>query len=83
MSSDHTHASTNGHRKLLSPQEAADLLGVSWRTLEGWRQRGAGPVYVRLSTRRIRYRIGDLDAFVSGQRRSSTSARRPPVEVAS
>lgn len=65
--------------RLLTPREAADQLGVSFRTLEGWRQRGAGPVFVRLSTKRIRYRQADLDRYVAEQLRASTAATRPPA----
>jgi len=73
----------NGSSPLLTPEQAGELLGLSWRTLEGWRQRGHGPPFVKLSTRRIRYRRADLDRFVSEQVRTSTAARRPPQEVAS
>ena len=71
----------DAQRKLLTPFEAADRLGVSWRTLEGWRQRGTGPVFCRLSTRRIRYREQDVERFIAAQRRASTSAEEPPPEA--
>jgi predicted DNA-binding transcriptional regulator AlpA len=47
---------------LLNERDAAALLGVSVRSLQAWRQRGEGPVYVKLG-RLVRYRPADLDAF--------------------
>ena len=58
---------------LLTPPQAADLLGVSARCLERWRRTGDGPPFVRLSTKSIRYRIEDLDAFVASSVRASTA----------
>ncbi len=57
---------------LLSTAEAAAVLGVPHRTLEGWRLRGTGPRFVRMP-RAVRYRRSDLDAWVTGHLRSSTS----------
>ena len=45
-------------------EEAAEILGVSPRTMEAWRQCGEGPVYIHVG-RRVRYRISDLEAFVT------------------
>jgi hypothetical protein len=39
---------------------AAEWLGVSPALLEHMRASGEGPRFVRLSTRRIGYRLGDL-----------------------
>ena len=46
-------------------REAAKRLGLSPRTLEAWRRRGAGPPYRRFG-RAVRYALGDLDAFAQG-----------------
>ena len=53
---------------LLSPGAAAERLGVDKRTLDFWRGRGRGPRFIRLSEHKIRYAIGDLDAFVESGR---------------
>lgn len=58
---------------LLSPAKAAALLGASIRTLEGWRVRGGGPPYIRISSRMLRYRRGDLIQFIESRRLKSTS----------
>lgn len=72
---------------MLDTHDAAELLGVSPRTLEAWRVRGGGPRYVVLgaaTVRRgvVRYRRTDLDAYVGARVRSSTSAAGPPQEAA-
>jgi hypothetical protein len=57
---------------LLFPAEAAHLLALSARTLEGLRLRGGGPAFVRLR-RAVRYRRADLSAWVEARRFGSTS----------
>jgi hypothetical protein len=41
---------------------AADELGLSPRTLEGWRRRGEGPPYLKIG-RRVKYRPEDIEAY--------------------
>lgn len=55
--------------------EAADLLAVSVRTLQGWRFRGGGPRFVRVGSGRgaIRYARTELDDYVAERVRRSTS----------
>jgi hypothetical protein len=35
--------------QLLDTRQAAEFLGISVRTMEGYRRRGCGPAYVRLA----------------------------------
>ena len=61
---------------LLNQSEAARLLNVSPRTLEGWRLRGGGPLYSALGggkRGRIRYRPSALDDWLKESERRSTS----------
>ena len=58
---------------LITPPEAARLLNLSERALENWRHRGGGPRYVRVSGRCIRYRRGDILAWIGERLRVSTS----------
>ena len=51
---------------------AANYLGLSKSTLEKYRVTGGGPEYFSLG-RVIVYQFDDLDAWVSGHRRRSTS----------
>lgn len=57
---------------LITTKQAADLLGVSPRSLEKWRLIGCGPAYRKLAGRLVRYALADLDDF-AGDRRISTS----------
>jgi predicted site-specific integrase-resolvase len=57
---------------LLKEREAADLLAVSFRTLQSWRSRGGGPAFVRIAGA-VRYAEDDLDAFVRAGRTPPTA----------
>ncbi len=59
--------------QLLTENDAADVLGVSPRTLANWRSRGGGPHFVRLNGKAIRYRASDLDDFIEKNIQSHTS----------
>ena len=55
---------------LLTEAQVADLLGLSIRTLQAWRQDGKGPPYVSLAEDgkrgTIRYRQQDILSFIEG-----------------
>jgi predicted DNA-binding transcriptional regulator AlpA len=57
---------------LVNQKIAAQLLGISVRTLERYRVVGSGPRYVRLG-RLIRYRQVDIEDFVKSNLCTSTS----------
>jgi transcriptional regulator with XRE-family HTH domain len=61
---EHSHGviSTSSDVRHLSQEQLAERLGVSQRTLEGWRYRGRGPAYLRLGGR-IAYRLADVERF--------------------
>lgn len=64
---------------VLTPEQAAEVLGVSTRTLSNWRSAGIGPKWFRLADRLIRYRRSELHAWLREQERRSEqtmSARR-------
>lgn len=50
---------------LLTEDQAARLLGLSIRTLQGWRWREEGPPFVRIGPRCVRYRRSDLLQFAA------------------
>ena len=60
---------------LLTEHQAAETLAISVRTLQTWRCRGGGPVFIRLGRGRgaIRYRPEDLQSYLSDRLRKSTS----------
>ena len=57
---------------ILKTLEAAQYLGVEKSTLEAYRCRGGGPVFVKYH-RAVRYRKADLDAFIEQSLRRNTS----------
>lgn len=58
-----TNMNLLAERKQISPEEAAEFLGVSTRTMENMRRQGNGPKFVRLSHKLVRYRLCDLIEF--------------------
>lgn len=63
----------NDSRDLLTTREAATLIHISPRTLEGYRLRGGGPPFYRVGPRCVRYDVGDLLAWAKRARLFSTS----------
>jgi hypothetical protein len=69
-----------GDDALLSENQAADLLFLSVRTLQAWRCQGSGPAFVRTG-RAIRYRRGDLVAWVDANRVVPGAMRREALGI--
>lgn len=66
--------------ELLTTAEAARFLRLSVPTMERLRLSGDGPIFIKLGPgkrSRVVYRRADLDAWLHGQRRGSTSQRGP------
>ena len=59
--------------KILRAPEAASYTGLSESTLAKRRLRGEPPVFVRLGSRAIGYRLDDVDDWLTNCRRRSTS----------
>ena len=59
--------------RLLTETEAAQFIGFSIRALQGWRVKGGGPRFVKISARAVRYRRRDLIAWAEARLRSNTS----------
>ena len=49
----------------MTPQQAADYLNISVRTLAGWRQRGIAPPSIKMPSGARRYRKADLDRWIA------------------
>jgi hypothetical protein len=66
---------------LLTEAEAAQLLGISPRTLRNWRRSNRGPVHVRLGGL-VRYTPADVESFIAASRRgaASTSDKAPDTD---
>ena len=59
--------------EFMDTRAAAAWLGLSHRTLEGFRVSGGGPEFHRFGNR-VRYRRSDLEAWAA-ERRASTTAQ--------
>jgi predicted DNA-binding transcriptional regulator AlpA len=51
-----------------SPAELANMIGLSADTLERWRSKGEGPVFIRISPRRIAYAESDVELWLQSLR---------------
>ncbi len=57
---------------LLTPEQAAERMGLRPQTLAVWRTTGRyGLPYIRAG-RLIRYAVADIDAFLAGRRQTHT-----------
>ena len=56
----------------MTTKEAAMELGLKPNTLEIWRVKGNGPKYLKLNGA-VRYRLEDLNEFLEGSLKNSTS----------
>lgn len=59
--------------RLINENEAAAFIGYSVRALQGWRVKGGGPKFVKVSARSIRYRRRDLIDWAEARLCSNTS----------
>ena len=64
---------------LLTQTQAAEILNISPRTLEGWRRKGLGPSFVVYSSRCVRYSERALLEWVQ-KRKASLSTSCPAAE---
>lgn len=65
---------------LITESQAAEFLGISVKTAQGWRFKGEGPQFVKVGKKAIRYQIQDLLDWIEFQKRRSTSDPGPQAE---
>jgi hypothetical protein len=65
---------------LLTVAETAGVLRCSVSALNKWRGVGKGPRFIYIGAH-VRYRRGDIIAYVARQTRASTSAEAPPPTI--
>ncbi len=61
---------------LVDQVEAAELMGVSPSLLRDWRFKGAGPQYIRLGHRTVRYKRSDLERFIATRKVDPSKGRQ-------
>lgn len=66
---------SNVESSFLDTRCVAAYLGLSHRTLDGYRVSGAGPAFHRFGNR-VRYRRSDLDAWAENRRATTAEADR-------
>ena len=52
--------------RLLTPAQAAEMLGIPEGTLAQWRSQRRGPTFIKLEGRLVRYRARDLEGYIAG-----------------
>ena len=62
---------------LLPPAVVAEALGLTTGHLAQMRYTGGGPKYIKVSGRAVRYRWEDVEAWIAGRERTSTSEPSP------
>jgi predicted DNA-binding transcriptional regulator AlpA len=65
----------------LMETDAARVLRLSCRTLQRHRTAGTGPKFIRLSVRRLAYRLSDLQSWVASRVVGITPVRVSPKEL--
>lgn len=60
---------------LIDEKSAARFLGLSVRTLQGLRQRGGSPAFIRVSGKAVRYRRLELSGWADKRLKTSTWER--------
>jgi predicted site-specific integrase-resolvase len=64
----------NTLQDVMTTEESANYLRIKKNTLEVWRLKGIGPVYIKLG-RRVLYRKESLEKFMLDCERRSTSGK--------
>ncbi len=59
---------------VMTVKQASEYLGLAVSTLNKWRCHGGGPVFVKMG-RAVRYRVVDLEAYISYSSSVSTTAQ--------
>jgi len=63
---------------LLTTGQAAVILGIAMRTLEGWRRQNVGPGFVRMSSRCVRYPRDQLEHWAASKFHQPPNPREKP-----
>lgn len=63
---------TTTRRRLMTPEELAEYLGVSLHCVYAWSSRGGGPKVVRVGAR-LRYRLADVEQWLDRVTDSGTA----------
>lgn len=56
----------------IDENKAAELLGISTRTLQGWRSKGGGPEFSKIGKKSVRYKVSDLKSWCEDRKKLNT-----------
>jgi predicted DNA-binding transcriptional regulator AlpA len=73
MTQQKIHGGTRTRSILVDERTAATMIDMTPRFLQERRRRGNGPPFVQISSRCIRYRPEDIEAWAEERLRTSTS----------
>lgn len=65
--------------RLLTEREASEMYGIPAVTLRTWRYRGDGPRYLKLAGKLIKYRVSDIETWLSSQVRDPKEGQSDAV----
>ena len=75
MTVTHPDASAEVRDRLLSPDQVCDLIpGMTRALLAQMRFRGDGPVFIKVSPKKVVYRESAIDEYLTSRERTSTAA---------
>jgi predicted DNA-binding transcriptional regulator AlpA len=57
----------------IDEKKAAEYLGISHKTLQGYRVKGGGPPFIKVGERSVRYKIADLINWAENRKKKNTS----------
>jgi predicted DNA-binding transcriptional regulator AlpA len=77
MTQQKIHGGTRTRSILVDERTAATMIDMTPRFLQERRRRGNGPPFVQISSRCIRYRPEDIEAWAEERLRTSTSDQGP------
>lgn len=61
------------HDLHIDEKRAAEYLGISFRTLQGYRVKGGGPEFIKIGKKSVRYKVQDLIDWANHHKKKNTS----------
>lgn len=68
-----TNSELTSSNTLIDERDLSRMLGVSVRTVQSWRVKGGGPVFLKINNRLVRYRQSDVDVWLISLTATNTS----------
>jgi predicted DNA-binding transcriptional regulator AlpA len=75
------HVTSEADRRLLTERQCVGEYNIPGSTWRRWRQDGQGPPFVRLTSRSVRYRVCDVEAWLDDRTVGSTDGGAEDLEV--